>query len=350
MDGFRERYGRELDSLTLGPDSEKRLVAAMERACADSPARGRLRRGRHRRPLLKVAAVILVLVLGGGAAYGWATGEIGGAMDLVERVFPGAPASVEVVDGVGRVLGSEASSSGVTVRAEAVLGDGHNVVVILSLMRDGGWGDLAPQGVDDKLPLAFEGGGQLAVDGVSTVAGGSFFFDDDTGDDVIRYVLSATTDGSSDGSICGHEARVALRDLSAVGPDGVRETVSPGRWTLRFPIDYENMEVGFPAGGSVVLQRGATATGEEAVVSPVGVAVTFSGGEGRVLPEDCRMSLSVTLSDGTVVKPISTPILESADGSAPGVLVAGVFDRLIDPEEVDSVNVGAVSIDRAGVD
>lgn len=344
MDSFREAYRNELDNLTLGPEQKERLVASLEHVFVDSPMQSRRQRIWCRLPLLKVAAVLLVLTLGGGAVYGWATGDIDEALNLVNRVFPGSSASVEVVDGVGRVLGSEVSASGMAVRAEAVLGDGYNVVVIISLTRDGGWGDLALDGGGSRLPFAFEGGGQLVIEGVSTVAGGAFFFDEDVNDDVIHYVLSATTDGSPHGSIRGHEARVTLHDLSVVKSDGVRETISPGSWELCFPIDYGDMGMELPVGKRITLESGATATVEKVAVSPVGIAVTLSADDGRVLPGDYRMPMSVVLSDGTVVEPISTPMLKSAEGSTSSVLVGGIFDRLVDLGKVDSVIVGDISI------
>ncbi len=249
---MNREYNEAMDDLRFSPGAKERmaahLTAAREQARSERPqpdvyaARGGKRRWRF------AAAAAVTLVLAGGLAGGaYASGALMGVGNVMDDLFGGPPAQTEVVDKIGRPLGASATSNGVTVTAEAIIGDRANYTIVFSIAKDDGTPFEDIEALDNGLlPLGLGEAAGVHVDGVTTSGGSSHFYDADPSDNAIQYVEQMSVTSTS-GSIIGHTARVCFQDLYRYG-DGGREVLVEGTWNMKFVVDYEDTSIDLPAG------------------------------------------------------------------------------------------------------
>ena len=339
-------YKKEMSQLRYTESQKKTLAEA-----AASAAQGQS--AKRRRPVFRtalIAAVMAVaLVMGSSAA-----GILPAPADVFAPLFGGAVAQTEVIDKIGRPIGASDSDGGITITADAIMGDEYNAVIVYTLSRDDGE-RFFPEGesLDSRtLMLGGFGGASWARGGAH---GGAWFVDEDPDDDRIQYVETV----SSDVSLTKGTARSEFEDLRCMDPEADRdEILYPGKWKLRFEVDYEDCSVRL-GGGEAFSQDGLNFTIDEVTVSPIAVraaytadqAVTWSNApSGRVDPEDARQThryldnveILLTKTDGTVID-----LSDSGGSLAPkdGVTVCvkgQILDEIIPLEELDSISVGGV--------
>lgn len=321
---------------------------------------------RRSRIFRRVAAVALVaaLGLGGSTAYALATGRTPAA--VFSDIFGGAPAQTEVVNRIGRPIGASATSNGITVTADAVIGDAHSYTVVFSIAReDGQVLDLSSVETNDggKLLLT-TGSGALTIDGVSSAGGGAWFYDADPTDSSIQYVEQMDNVKTFDGrSVAGRTARMHLDKIVAFDEDGNMTTFLEGTWDLKFQMSYEDASVELPTGQQVDC-NGMEATVRELSVSPVGASVTYeiAGKPDYEEQESGRrsdhnqqvddaffgMPVTVAFADGTTEEFAGDwgGSMDNADGSkdVTTVTIGGAFDRIHEVTDIESITVGGVTV------
>ena len=400
MNDTFDRYRTELDALSFPEDAKARMTARLREHAAQQGAserqaastriieldrsRGALEKPgaasaqsaarapkRSRRRILRYAAVAAVaagLALGGTSAYAAATQRSLPA--VFSDIFGGAPAQTEVIDKIGHPIGASATSDGVTMTADAVIGDASSLTVVFSIERDDGQPladltGLASSGGDpetaagasnakEKLLLAWCGASDFYIDGMSGGGGGSYFYDADPADPSIQFVWTWDNAATFDGKgLAGRTARVHFSDLASVA-DGYEQmkTVAAGSWDLKFELGYEDASVSLPAGQQVAL-NGMTATVDKVSVSPVGASLAYTvdavsdepmpeNGYADELPTDKFMSLPfiVTFKDGhTEEDSAGTSDYREQDGKT--VVTTGMsFDSVANMDDIVSVTVG----------
>lgn len=378
-------YERALDDLHFSEEAQMRMIQNLEAQTAGAtidptlPMPATMTRKAagagtaataRRRPVSRRAALTLALAatlaVGGGAAY--ATGALTSVVDAFSGLFGNGPAQTELIDKLGVPLGAQAQANGVTVTADAAIGDAHGYAAVFSIARDDGEPfDLADvQSVDGVLAgLAFADD-RVEVDGVDAETGSSWFFDADPADNAIQYMvrmdMATTSDGSS---VAGRDATAHFGDLIVRdAKDPSKETVvAQGPWDLAFAFDYEDQTV------SVALDADATAAwdGREATVqavsvSPLGayVAYTMDGvpleqkESGQVSPEVAAswesytgLPITVTFADGTQQRfedgngPSS---MDVSAGDKTAVFRSCPFEAIANVDDVVSVTVGDLEV------
>ena len=362
---MNREYNEAMDDLRFSPGAKERmaahLAAAREQARSERPqpdvyaARGGKRRWRF------AAAAAVTLVLAGGLAGGaYASGALMGVGNVMDDLFGGPPAQTEVVDKIGRPLGASATSNGVTVTAEAIIGDRANYTIVFSIAKDDGtpFGDI--DALDNgALPLGFGEAAGVHVDGVTTSGGSSHFYDADPSDNVIQYVeqMSVTSTG---GSIIGHTARASFQNLYRYG-DGGREAVAEGTWDMKFVVDYEDTSVDLPAGQPFEL-NGMGATLDSASISPIALTLEYTAdgamdwleqGSGRLSEHNgsevdrfLNPSITVNMKDGTVLEIDASKHSGGTreNGSTTACHKNIVFEEFLNTDDVASVTIGGTEI------
>ena len=137
-------------------------------------------------------AAALLMTMGVGAAV-----TLTPAGEVFASVFGNSPAQTEIVDRMGVPIGASDTSGGVTITADAIIGDTYSYAVVYSIARDDGQPlaeDLTPLGGGDgPLPLTFD-----QADTDIGMLGGShgtaYFYDADPADNAIQYVEMMTAD------------------------------------------------------------------------------------------------------------------------------------------------------------
>lgn len=334
-------YRNELDGLRFTPEQKAALAARAVQA-----ARGRKRRPVWRTALI-AATLAAALLVGAGA-----TGILQSAAEAFAPIFGGAAAQTEVIDSIGRPIGASATDNGITITADAIIGDEYNACIVYTIRREDG-APLLPEGVEpNQLLLGGFGGASWGRGGS---AGSAYMTDSDPTDNAIQYVETV----SSETPINRGVATAQFQDLHYAGSNGEPVLLAEGDWNFRFEVDYEDTSVSM-GGGETFAQEGLTFTVDEVSVSSVAYRVAYTvdsevqwsnSGSGRQNEEDSRqvqrylenVAILLTKTDGTVID------LSNAGGSLRpenGVTActkSNVLDEIIPMDEMASISVGGVT-------
>lgn len=340
-------YKKEMSELRFTENQKKALAAA----AASAAGKTAKRRCPVLRTALIAAVMAVVLAVGAGAA-----GVLPSPTEMFAPLFGGAAAQTEVIDKIGHPIGASDSDGGITITADAIMGDEYNAVIVYTLSRDDGE-RFFPEGesLDSQmLMLGGFGGASWARGGAY---GGAWFVDEDPEDDRIQYVETVC----SEVPLTRGTARTEFEDLRCMAPEADRdEILYPGKWKLRFEVDYEDCSVRL-GGGETFSQDGLNFTIDEVTVSPIAARVAYTSNSavvwsnapsGRQSDEDApkmrqyldNIEILLTKTDGTVIDLGNSGGRVSPDYEA-GVShcsKAQVFDEIIPLEDMASLSVGGV--------
>ena len=337
-------YKQAMDGLRFTDEQKKALAEQALRAAEQAAPR---RRKPVWRTALIAAAVAAVLRVGAGA-----TGVLKTAVESFSDIFGGSAAQTEIIDKIGRPIGASDTDNGVTITADAIIGDKYNATIFYTIRRHDGTPLLAEGANENGLTVCGFGGTWLKVTGGSH--GSAWFVDDVSGDDTIQMVQTI----SADVPISKRAATAEFKNLQ--GWDDAEEAVTliEGHWKFRFDVDYEDSSVTLGS-GETFTQNGMTFTVDTVSVSPIAVRVAYTvdsevqwsdAPSGREPEEDRIQSqryfenveILLTKKDGTVID------MSNSGGSIKpdhGVTVCDkgeIFDEIIPLEELESISVGGI--------
>lgn len=348
-----EEYRNALRSIDLDESKKNELVDSLAREIEDRATAVEIpKRSRRVRAPLKIAAAIAAcMVAASGIAY--AASPYVTVADAFDALFNGAPARTEVMDSIGRPVGATASANGVTVSADAIIGDAHSYSIVYSIT----WEDGALDGrIADGAFLYMEGGSH--VSGSSGAAGSAYFYDDDPSDNTVHYVEQFFVDAADGiiGRTCTANFDRILNIAAETGDsDGSPAVVADGGWTLRFTIDYQDESVALPVSQALAID-GHDAIVTALALSPVSLTVEYdiqSGDDAAELAEAREMpavrdlgTITIVLSDGSRMS-FESDTCAASVGVEDGTVhckLNKIFDSTIDLENVSSIEFGGVSI------
>lgn len=269
--------------------------ASADFAKPNTPSAGPKRRRSMRWAV--AAATLAALLLVGGAA--WANGAFISVGQAFDYLFNGAPANTEVIDKIGRPVGASATSGGITLTADAIIGDAHTYSVVYSLVHEDGKpfenlpaptdGGLIPIGFEHDLSLlnVFGGGG-----------GSSWFYDADPNDAAIQYVEQYSWEPEDGSSIVGTTMNVDLKNLVAYTNEG-STPLAEGEWKMKFALNYEDSSVPLEVGQDFAL-NGMNATLSQAAISPISLYVSYAVDE--AMPDTRAEVLDALQAEGEEVQ------------------------------------------------
>lgn len=339
-------YQQELDALHFTQEQKETIAARAAQA-----AQAQMAQKKHHRPVWRTAAIAaaLAVVLAVGAG---ASGVLRSAAEVLGPIFGASSAQTEIIDKIGYPVGASDTDNGITITAEAVMGDRYNAAIVYTVCRDDGTA-LLPDGVSAESLLVRGGGTDVQILGGSH--GGSWFVDEVPGDDRVQIVQTV----SSDQELIGAGATAEFENLYWWDESkGESVPVLEGHWKFRFDLDYEDSAFTLD-GGQTFAQNGMTFTIDEITLSPVAIKVDYTvdqevewsnSGSGQMADEDQaamkryfeNVEILLTKMDGTVVD------FSGAGGSVSpqdGTTVCSkgtVFSQIIPVEEMASLSVGGV--------
>lgn len=347
MDGLFE-YKQEMDALHFTSQQKAQMAA---QAAKEAGRTGKKSRRFAGRTAVIAACLAAVLTVGAGAS-----GILKSAVEAFANVFGENVAQTEVIDKIGHPIGAGDTDNGITITADAIMGDEYNAVIIYTLTREDGERFLpVGMGLDDTgLMIGGFGGASWARGGSH---GGAWFIDEDPEDNRIQYVETV----SSDVSLTRGTATAEFEDLRCWNQETERdELLYEGNWKFRFSVDYEDSSVHFD-GGETFSQDGITFTIEEVTVSPIAVHVAYTADEavvwddapsGRQSAEGRRQSgrfmenveILLTKTDGTVIdlSNFGGGISPDYNANISRCTKGGVLEEIIPLEEMESISVGGV--------
>ena len=265
-------YTDALDGLRFSNEAKARMVDnLLDAAAQQPPVQQKPRRRAFRLPRIAAVGVAAALVLGIGAG---ATGVLKTAGEAFSGVF-GPTADTEIINQIGRPIGASDTSGGVTITADAIIGDKYHYAITYSIVKDDGTPfdiDLSKTVGDGLLPLTFAEEDTTLVGYFGGTHGGSYFYDADPADASIQYV---ETREISNGDVLGRTMRAKFSDLCVFDEDMNRTVVAEGDWSFKFNMDFEDTSVSLPA-GQVIDLNGMTATIDQITLSPLALRVDYT--------------------------------------------------------------------------
>ncbi len=341
-------YQRELDAL--------RFTQAQKQALSDRVAKAAQRPAIPRRPIRRIAVVavaaVLALAIGAGAS-----GVLKSAAEAFAGVFGSSETETKIVNRIGKPIGASASSDGITISADAIVGDKYSACIVYTVKKTDGSALKLPE---NALPanLRFdEGGCNLA--GLGGVSGSAGFTDSAPAGNAVQYVESITTD-SRDGLKLGN-VTAKFHNLVCSDPKTGKDTLlSGGTWKFHFNVNYEDSSVSLHSGQNTFGQGGMTFTVKSVSISPVAVRVAYSvdseakwsnQSSGKVSKQDEKTSeryfdsvkILVHCTDGHVIDMTNAGGGISPKNGKTECSKGGVFPEILDLKNVASVTVGSIT-------
>lgn len=336
-------------------------VASSDAATAQSNFNGTRRKpriARHPvRTVARIAAVTAVLaIVIGGAGTAMATGVLPLPSDMLSDIFDGPASQTEIIDRIGRPVGASCSNNGVTVTADAIMGDKDMVTIAYTLTFDdpAALKKLSEPGENGTIAGSVDG--NVYVDGEHGGQGQSWLIDKNPNDSSIQYFAQFSVESPG---LMGRTVRTHINSL--VVPRAGKELpeykkILTGPWDLKFQLNYEDTSVTVPAPKSVNF-NGTKATIQEATVSCVGVSVRYnidrsiehdnnSGKMSQNMEESMdavgNIPLIVTFKDGHVEDATSHSgyFANKLDNGTTDVHKTWPFSQVCDTDKIASVQIG----------
>lgn len=336
-------------------------VASSDAATAQSNFNGTRRKpriARHPvRTVARIAAVTAVLaIVIGGAGTAMATGVLPLPSDMLSDIFDGPASQTEIIDRIDRPVGASCSNNGVTVTADAIMGDKDMVTIAYTLTFDdpAALKKLSEPGENGTIAGSVDG--NVYVDGEHGGQGQSWLIDKNPNDSSIQYFAQFSVESPG---LMGRTVRTHINSL--VVPRAGKELpeykkILTGPWDLKFQLNYEDTSVTIPAPKSVNF-NGTKATIQEATVSCVGVSVRYnidrsiehdnnSGKMSQNMEESMdavgNIPLIVTFKDGHVEDATSHSgyFANKLDNGTTDVHKTWPFSQVCDTDKIASVQIG----------
>lgn len=336
-------------------------VASSDAATAQSNFNGTRRKpriARHPvRTVARIAAVTAVLaIVIGGTGTAMATGVLPLPSDMLSDIFDGPASQTEIIDRIGRPVGASCSNNGVTVTADAIMGDKDMVTIAYTLTFDdpAALKKLSEPGENGTIAGSVDG--NVYVDGEHGGQGQSWLIDKNPNDSSIQYFAQFSVESPG---LMGRTVRTHINSL--VVPRAGKELpeykkILTGPWDLKFQLNYEDTSVTIPAPKSVNF-NGTKATIQEATASCVGVSVRYnidrsiehdnnSGKMSQNMEESMdavgNIPLIVTFKDGHVEDATSHSgyFANKLDNGTTDVHKTWPFSQVCDTDKIASVQIG----------
>lgn len=309
------------------------------------------------RTVARIAAVTAALVVFiGGVGTAMATGVLPLPSDMLSDIFDGSASQTEIIDRIGRPVGARCSNNGVTVTADAIIGDKDMVTIAYTLTFDdpAALKKLSEPGENGTIAGSVDG--NVYVDGEHGGQGQSWLIDKNPNDSSIQYFAQFSVESPG---LMGRTVRTHINSL--VVPRAGKELpeykeILTGPWDLKFQLNYEDTSVTIPAPKSVNY-NGTKATIQEATVSCVGVSVRYnidrsiehdnnSGKMSQNMEESMdtvgNIPLIVTFKDGHVEDATSHSgyFANKLDNGTTDVHKTWPFSQVCDTDKIASVQIG----------
>lgn len=314
-----------------------------------------------RRVVVAAVACVLVAALAVGAG---ATGVLKSVKEAFAPFLGEKVAQTEIIDKIGHPIGASSTSNGITMTADAIIGDKYNACVIYTLTKDDG-SRFLPEGVSpDEMSI----NGFTYLMGETGGSGSSRFFDKDPGDNEIQYMDII---GSDAGEFQFGNVKASFTEIYFYPKGNLNDssslvnikpvTLAKGNWDMRFEVAYEDSSVALSS-GEVTQYAGWDCTIRELTISSLGFHVVLETdleawknetkeSELGAQPVPKIMDSTSLVSIPVQVKKADGSMIDFSDsagggmGEKDGKTVAyrgGIFSEIIPLEEIESITINDV--------
>lgn len=332
-------YRESMNELRFSPQQKQEMIDQLMNQSV-RPPRGRAI------PLRRICALGAAAALAGALCLGAAaSGVLKPAAQAFGAVFGTTPAQTEIIDRIGRPLDARATVDGVTVQADAIIGDTYSYAIVYSIYREDGQpitADPDPNR-DGALALRF-GDWDTDVGHMGGMHGTAWFFDEDPADNAVQFVQLLTADAPLEPGT----ATVRLTDLKqGIGEDAA--LLAEGSWELRFDFAFEDSSLELPGGQSFTV-NGASAVLNSVAVSPLSLRIDYtvetglSSSSGTADSTPTPQPVFLTLTDGSRIDLTGFGGGVRPEGDSLRCELSGVFDQILPLDTIESITIGEVTL------
>lgn len=332
-------YRESMNELRFSPQQKQEMIDQLMNQSV-RPPRGRAI------PLRRICALGVAAALAGALCLGAAaSGVLKPAAQAFGTVFGTAPAQTEIIDRIGRPLDARATVDGVTVQADAIIGDTYSYAIVYSIYREDGQpitADPDPNR-DGALALRF-GDWDTDVGHMGGMHGTAWFFNEDPADNAVQFVQLLTADAPLEPGT----ATVHLTDLKqGIGEDAA--LLAEGSWELRFDFAFEDSSLELPGGQSFTV-NGASAVLNSVAVSPLSLRIDYtvetglSSSSGTADSAPTPQPVFLTLTDGSRIDLTGFGGGVRPEGDSLRCELSGVFDQILPLDTIESITIGEVTL------
>lgn len=336
-------YRESMNELQFSPQQKQEMIDRLTAQSARPPRERAI-------PLRRVCALGAAAVLTGALCLGAAaSGVLKPAAQAFGVVFGTAPAQTEIIDQIGRPLDARATVDGVTVQADAIIGDTYSYAIVYSIYREDGQpitADPDPNR-DGTLALRF-GDWNADVGHMGGMHGTAWFFDEDPADNAVQFVQLLTADAP----LKPGTATVHLTDLKqGIGEDAA--LLAEGSWELRFDFAFEDSSLELPGGQSFTV-NGEAATLNSVFVSPLSLRIDYTvdtpvpqrenGSSGMADGASTPQPVFLTLTDGSRIDLTGFGGGVRPEADTTRCELSGVFDQILPLDTIESITIGEATI------
>lgn len=332
-------YRESMNELRFSPQQKQEMIDQLMNQSV-RPPRGRAI------PLRRICALGAAAALAGALCLGAAaSGVLKPAAQAFGAVFGTTPAQTEIIDRIGRPLDARATVDGVTVQADAIIGDTYSYAIVYSIYREDGQPittDPDPNR-DGALALRF-GDWDTDVGHMGGMHGTAWFFDEDPADNAVQFVQLLTADAPLEPGT----ATVHLTDLKqGIGEDAA--LLAEGSWELRFDFAFEDSSLELPGGQSFTV-NGASAVLNSVAVSPLSLRIDYtvetglSSSSGTADSAPTPQPVFLTLTDGSRIDLTGFGGGVRPEGDSLRCELSGVFDQIFPLDTIESITIGEVTL------
>lgn len=332
-------YRESMNELRFSPQQKQEMIDQLMNQSV-RPPRGRAI------PLRRICALGAAAALAGALCLGAAaSGALKPAAQAFGAVFGTTPAQTEIIDRIGRPLDARATVDGVTVQADAIIGDTYSYAIVYSIYREDSQpitADPDPNR-DGALALRF-GDWDTDVGHMGGMHGTAWFFDEDPADNAVQFVQLLTADAPLEPGT----ATVHLTDLKqGIGEDAA--LLAEGSWELRFDFAFEDSSLELPGGQSFTV-NGASAVLNSVAVSPLSLRIDYtvetglSSSSGTADSAPTPQPVFLTLTDGSRIDLTGFGGGVRPEGDSLRCELSGVFDQILPLDTIESITIGEVTL------
>ena len=343
-------YRREMDSLAFSQEQKTRLAESVAKAAEAAKPHS------LRRPMRRFVATVAVAAVVVAASCGaMASGFVGNAFDSVFGT-----AKTQVINKIGRPIGAGATDNGISITADAIIGDKYNASIVYTIKRTDG----TPLGLPANIPVSclnFENnfgsdlrGGNLFSGGGSH--GSSWFTKSKSDANAVQCVETISSDQPlNQGTVHANFKNLGYYDESAKSSI----VLCKGEWKFSFHANYEDSSAELPA-GQTFTRKGIGFKITEVSVSPVGMRVAYEADREAKLGQntDGKMTsqmeaetdrylgvpIVITKKDGSKLDLTNFGGTIRPEKGKTNCVRSGVLREIIPLEEMKSITVGGVEI------
>ena len=335
-------YTESMDSLTYTPEQKANLAAKAASAAQRKPAKHGM--GSRILKVATTAACLLSILTVTAEAAGITTP----VSELLAPLFGRSAAQCEIIDTIGRPVDAKDTDNGVTIQADAIMGDAHNVSILFTIRREDGT-PLLPAGVTAS-QLFLGDGSNISFNITGGQGASAEFIDAVPGDQELQLLYKISTSSRLLGETC----TAVFDGLYCWNTNAMAsEAAVSGHWELQFEMDYEDSALTLES-GQVFTLDGMTAAIQEVFISPIAIHVAYdvdvSLQNVRTMEEVTEtmkllesIPILLTKTDGTVIATnadCSTTILPG-DGVT-HVYRSAVLESVIPIDALESITVGEI--------